>query len=148
MPVDAPLVIRKMTLIGEDLTHLRPLADLPLERYLLQAESQLATERLLERIIGRMLDINYHIAVEQTGTAPRDFFGSFLKLADLGVLPHEFARAIAHAAGLRNRLTHEYNEIDPRKVHEAAGAALRDVPIYLDGVQRFLDGLAEGRGSG
>ncbi len=138
MPVDRDIIVRKITLIGEDLLRLRPLAALPLEEYLARIEAQLATERLLERMIGRMLDINYHVALETSGVAPRDFFDSFLKLAELGVLPAEFARRIALAAGLRNRLAHEYNDLDPRKVHEAAATALTDIPIYLEHVERLL----------
>ncbi|MDQ7849207.1 MAG: DUF86 domain-containing protein [Armatimonadota bacterium] len=141
MPVDRDVVVRKITLIGEDLLRLRPLAELSPEEYLSRLESQLAAERLLERMIGRMLDVNYHIALETRGVAPRDFFDSFLKLAELQVLPPEFARRIAQAAGLRNRLAHEYNEIDPGKVHQAARAALADIPLYLEHVQRFLDSL-------
>lgn len=73
----------------------------------------------------------------------RDFHESFLKMAELGVLPAEFARRIASAAGLRDRLAHEYDELDPRKVHEAARETLVDVPVYLDHVQRFVDRLPE-----
>ena len=40
---------------------------------------------------------------------------SFTRLAELGVLDAEFARRIARAAGLRNRLVHEYEDIDPRR---------------------------------
>lgn len=73
MPVDRDVVQRKITLVAEDLVRLRPLTGLSPEEYLSRVEAQLATERLLERIIGRMLDVNYHLAVELAGTAPRDF---------------------------------------------------------------------------
>lgn len=92
-------------------------------------------------MIGRMLDVNYHVAVEMGGTAPRDFFESFLRMAELKVLPPDFARQIAQTAGLRNRLAHEYNDIDPRQVHQAAGRALVEIPIYLDHLRRFLDSI-------
>jgi uncharacterized protein YutE (UPF0331/DUF86 family) len=141
MPIDREVLIRKSTLITEDLVRLRPFASLAAADYLARLDAQLATERLLERMIGRMLDVNYHVVVELGGVAPKDFFESFLKMADLGALPPEFARQIAQAAGLRNRLAHEYNEIDPRQVHQAAGRALVDIPIYLDHLQRFLDSI-------
>jgi uncharacterized protein YutE (UPF0331/DUF86 family) len=79
------------------------------------------------------------LAEELGGTAPRDFFESFLRMVELNVLPPDFARQIAHAAGLRNRLAHEYNDIDPRLVHTAARQALVDIPSYLDHLQRFLE---------
>ncbi|MDR7556541.1 MAG: DUF86 domain-containing protein [Armatimonadota bacterium] len=138
MPVDREVVQRKITLIAEDLVRLRPLARLARDDYLARVEAQLATERLLERMIGRMLDVNYHLSIEVLGLAPRDFHDSFLKMAELGVLPPEFARRIAAAAGLRNRLAHEYNALDPNKVHQAA-EALDDIPRYLESVQQFLN---------
>jgi uncharacterized protein YutE (UPF0331/DUF86 family) len=142
MPIDREVLVRKSSLIAEDLLRLRPLAGLPVEEYLTRVDAQLATERLMERMIGRMLDINYHIVIEQGGVAPRDFFESFLKMGELGVLPPDFAREIARAAGLRNRLAHEYNDLDPARVHEAAGQALVDIPTYLDHLHRFLDSLS------
>ncbi|MDI6773399.1 MAG: DUF86 domain-containing protein [bacterium] len=141
MPIDHEVLVRKSTLIAEDLVRLRPLADMPADDYLSRVDVQLATERLLERMIGRMLDVNYHVAVEMGGTAPRDFFESFLRMAELKVLPPDFARQIAQTAGLRNRLAHEYNDIDPRQVYQAAGRALVNIPIYLDHLQQFLDTL-------
>jgi uncharacterized protein YutE (UPF0331/DUF86 family) len=141
MPVDREVVTRKLGLIAEDLQRLRPLAALAVADYLARLDAQLAVERLLERMIGRMLDVNYHIAIETAGGAPRDFHHSFARLGELGVLPQAFAAEIARAAGLRNRLAHEYNDLDQRLVHEAAVRALREIPMYLEHIQRFLDTL-------
>ena len=47
------------------------------------------------------------------------------------VLDPAFARQIASAAGLRNRIAHEYEEIDESKVFDGLLAALRDIPRYL-----------------
>ncbi len=75
--------------------------------------------RLLERTIGRMIDISYHLVTQSGQPAAIDYYSSFLTLADLGVLEPDFARRLAPAAGLHNRLVHEYEEIDPVKVFEA-----------------------------
>jgi len=141
MPVDRTLVTRKMALILQDMPRLEAIGRLTRDDYLSNDINELAAERLLERIIGRMIDINYHLIMESSGVPPRDFFDSFLRLGDVGVLPREAARAMAPAAGLRNRLAHEYNEIDPVKVQEAVRAAVTQVPQYLEAVQRFVDGL-------
>lgn len=139
MPVDSELIIRKISLILGDLRELDPLAKLPANEYLGDELRRLATERLLERMIGRMIDINYHIITERDGLPPKDFYESFVRLGALGVLSPELSRAMAPAAGLRNRLAHEYNEIDHDKVREAAAQAVRLVPQYLDAVRTFLD---------
>lgn len=59
------------------------------------------------------------------------------------MLPLEFAREIALAAGLRNRLVHEYDEIDPRKLHEALQTAVKQIPVYLEAVRKFTETQGE-----
>jgi uncharacterized protein YutE (UPF0331/DUF86 family) len=93
----------------------------------------------LERIIGRMIDVNYHLITEAGQPPPRDYFDSFTQLARIGVLPAKFATQIAASAGLRNRLVHEYDEIDPERVYAGLQAAVRDVPDYLRHIERYLN---------
>jgi len=85
-----------------------------------------------------MIDINYHLVTEAGQPPPRDYFESFTQLARIGVLPPGFATRIATSAGLRNRLVHEYDEIDPERVYQGLQAAVRDVPEYLRHVQGYL----------
>jgi len=47
------------------------------------------------------------------------------------MLDQPFAKHIAVCAGLRNRITHEYDAIDPARVHETLRSAVRDIPEYL-----------------
>jgi uncharacterized protein YutE (UPF0331/DUF86 family) len=137
--VDRDLVIRKMALILDDLRAVTPIAHKPLEDYLGSPTDEIVTERYLERIIGRMIDINYHLVTEAGHAPPRDYHQSFAELARLGVLPQAFAREVAACAGLRNRLVHEYDEIDPRRVFEGLQAAVRDIPEYLRRIQAHID---------
>lgn len=82
-------------------------------------------------MIGRMIDINYHLITETGHPPPPDYHASFSRLGDLKILEPELARRIARCAGLRNRLVHEYDEIDPQKVFESLQAARADMPAYL-----------------
>ncbi|MBI2964114.1 MAG: DUF86 domain-containing protein [Deltaproteobacteria bacterium] len=136
--IDRELLTRKMVLITADLRALEPLASRPLEDYLASATDEVLVERYLERTIGRMIDINYHLITEAGHPPPRDYFASFTELARIEVLPPAFATRIAASAGLRNRLVHEYDDIDPERVHEGLEAAVRDVPEYLRHVDRYL----------
>ena len=136
--IDADLLGRKALLITRDLADLAPLAREPVADYLAEPLHELVAERLLERIIGRMIDINYHLLTETDHPPPADYFASFTQLATLGVYDSEFGRRSAACAGLRNRIVHEYDEIDPRRVHEALGAAMRDVSTYLRAVEEYV----------
>ena len=121
-----------MAMILDDLRAATPIAEKSLDAYLASDLDEIVTERYLERMIGRMIDVNYHLhLITDAGHAPpRDYYDSFTQLARLRILPPAFASQIATCAGLRNRLVHEYDEIDPRCVHEGLVAAVHD---YLEG---------------
>jgi uncharacterized protein YutE (UPF0331/DUF86 family) len=139
--VDVELVTRKLTLVGEDLRALEPLSALSVAAFATGGVNQALAERYLERAIGRMIDVNYHLITELGAAPPRDYFESFVRLADHGVMDSQFARRIASCAGLRNRIAHEYDDIDPAKLHDALRGAMVDVPLYAQHVARFLDSL-------
>lgn len=140
--VDREFVIRKMRLIGEDLERLSPIGALPLEAYLSDPKYEALAERYLERIIGRMIDVNYHVIVESGNAPPKDYHESFVRLGTLGILEAMFARQLASAAGLRNRIVHEYNELEEEKVYAAIQNGLRDIPLYLKQIKTYLDRIA------
>lgn len=129
--IDRDLVTRKILLITEDLKALEQLASHPVAEYVASPTDEVLAERYLERIIGRMIDINYHVLTESGQAPPRDYYDSFTALAGIGMLDRDFATRIAACAGLRNRIAHEYETIDPARVHEALQSAVRDIPKYL-----------------
>ena len=137
--VDRDLITRKIALILDDLRAVAPIAQKPVDQYVASATDEIVAERYLERIIGRMIDINYHLITEAGHAPPRDYYDSFTQLAKLRILPPAFASQMAACAGLRNRLVHEYDEIDPRRVYEGLQAAVRDVPEYLRRVHEHLE---------
>ncbi|OGP76175.1 MAG: hypothetical protein A2Z13_04425 [Deltaproteobacteria bacterium RBG_16_64_85] len=136
--IDRELVTRKIVLIGGDLEELRKLAGPGLEAYLADPYKEILAERFLERMISRMIDINYHVITGSDRPPPRDYYDSFTELGKMGVLDPGFASRVASAAGLRNRIVHEYDDIEPDKVFEAIQSALADLPIYLQAVLSFI----------
>lgn len=136
--IDADLVTRKLLLITTDLEALDALGRKPRDDYLASAVDEVLAERYLERVIGRMIDINYHLLTESGQPPPPDYHQSFVALGPLRVLDPDFARRIASAAGLRNRIVHEYDAIDPVKVHDALQTALPDIREYLRRVQSWI----------
>src|SRR5205823_5691770 len=100
MTIDAELVTRKLLLIAADIESLVEIRDKGLAAYLGNTLDQSVVERRLERAVGRMIDINYHLITAGGQPPPSDYHQSFLKLGGLGVLEPDFARSIARAAGL------------------------------------------------
>ena len=138
MTTDRELVTRKLLLVAADIEALHTIAGRGVQPYVHSWVDQAVAERYLERAIGRMIDINFHLITGSGHPPPADYHASFLRLGDLGVLDPTFARQIARAAGLRNRLVHDYEEIDHAKVFDALTDAVRDVPRYLDAVNQHL----------
>jgi len=136
--IDRELVTRKIVLIGRDLEELRKLDAAGIEAYLADPYKEILAERFLERMISRMIDVNYHVITGSGHPPPRDYYDSFTELGKLGILEPKFASRIARAAGLRNRIVHEYDEINPEKVFEAIRSALTDMPVYLQAVLSFI----------
>jgi uncharacterized protein YutE (UPF0331/DUF86 family) len=133
--IDAELVTRKIVLITRDLTALEPIARLGQPGFLADPTNEALAERYLERMIGRMIDINYHLITETGNPPPADYYGSFTELGRVGALDPE---TVASSAGLRNRIVHEYDELDPKRIFEAVQASLRDIPEYLRQVNAFV----------
>jgi len=136
--IDRELIDRKITLIAPDLDELQVIGAAGLEAFLDDRRSQVLAERYLERVIGRMIDINYHILTESGKPPPKDYYQSFIELGGF-VLQSVFARKVAACAGLRNRIVHEYDAIDPEKLFDGLTAAVHDVPVFLRDVRAFLN---------
>jgi len=136
--INSELVQRKITLILEDLNKVRGLAALTPDGYLSDPRNEVLAERYLERIIGRVIDINYHLVTETLVLTPKDYWDSFIQLSEVGVLDSSSARSFARLAGLRNRITHEYNGLDETLIHEALGQIVKELPEYLRQVTAFI----------
>lgn len=139
MPINKNIIVRKITLINKDLKSLKKLSNFSLKTYLSKEEYEVMAERYLERIIGRMIDINYHVLSEMENKIPADFYSSFIEMGKKKYLTKNISETMANSAGLRNILAHEYDEIDEKKVFEAITSCLSDVPKYLKGITKSLN---------
>lgn len=139
--IDRDVVTRKLLLVARDLDALRPIAGRPKVEYLANRLEQAAAERYVERLVGRMIDVNFHLLIESGQAPPADYDNSFTRLADIGVLDAGFSAQIAAPAGLRNRIIHEYDEVDPGRVFDALQSAVADIPQYITQVTPSSIGL-------
>jgi len=71
--VDPALVTRKLLLVAADVEALGPVASRGLEAYLRNRVDQAFVERYLERTIGRMIDVNYHVITGAGHPPPADY---------------------------------------------------------------------------
>lgn len=125
---------RKIKLIHEDLSKLKPLANYSFKDISADDIKMNAVERLLEKIIMRALDINQHLVAELGvgEESVRGYEDTFHVLSQLNVCPEEFAKKIAPSAGLRNRLVHEYNDTKEEIIYSSVKDALKQYTQYCN----------------
>lgn len=138
--VDAALVRRKLAVISRNLDDLAEVEGLELEDYREDRFRQKGTERLLQETVEAAVDANTHILRALGETVPADYFQSFVEVGHAGVIPSELAERLAPSAGLRNRLVHEYEEIDDRIVLDAVKEAREGLGDYVARVEAWLSG--------
>ena len=138
--LDAALVRRKLTSIVRNLRDLKDIVGLSLDEYTRDRFRQKGAERMLQEVVEAAVDVNVHLLRGLGCAAPPDYYQSFIQMGAQGVLHNEFAALLAPSAGLRNRLVHEYDDIDDAKVLEAFGLAQQYFGDYVAAIDDWLSG--------
>jgi len=144
--LDPIFIRRKIALIQEDLDHLAPLYEMTFSDAAKDWTRWNALEWALAKIIGRAIDINRHILAElgeKNMQPPKDYTESFILLKELDIFPKVFVLEIAKSAGFRNRIIHEYNEIDKNLVYNTIGEAIEQYTQYCSYVLQFLESFSK-----
>ena len=100
-------------------------------------------ERNLEVAAQCCIDIANRIISIEEALKPADYYESFLRLGEIGVLPMDFARRFAPIAGFRNVLVHEYLAIDWNEVY-ANLQNLGDLYAFLELMRQWLADQRDG----
>ncbi len=108
---------RRLDELSERLQRLEPLRAKPLSEFRQDAYLRDIVERNLEVAAQCCIDIGNRIHSLEDAPRPRDYFESILYLGNLNVLPMDFAERLAHIAGFRNILVHEYLGVDWDEVY-------------------------------
>jgi len=140
--INRELIESKINLITEDLETLKQFENKSIEDMAKTDSLMLyAVERLLERVIGRAIDINQHIIVESdkiTEKFPYTYKETFIALFKINVLEQGFAEEISKSATLRNYLVHEYDNLDKNILQKSIGLTITEYAKYLDQVKKYI----------
>lgn len=135
--VDLEIVQKRTSLIREMLHILKRHQGLSQEAYLQQRETQLIVEHALLIVIQSVLDLGNHILSDlgiRDATSYRDVL---LKLAEQKILAPSFAQSILPIAAFRNRLVHDYPDLDSKKVYELLQNRLGDFEQLLAAIAKY-----------
>lgn len=96
-------------------------------------------ERLFQLIVDEIIDINQHFIKELGLDISNDLEGTFQVLSDNKILPEDFALRFAPVVGLRNRLVHRYEEINPKIFVESFQKEYSDFEEYIRFIIDYLE---------
>lgn len=136
--INKQLLSRKLRLMDNDLKKLKPLSKYSFNELAKEEYLYLAMERLLEKLINRVIDINTHIIIACEKEPPQEYRDSFLKMVELKILPKNFVVKIAPSVSLRNRLAHEYDDLDATQVYKSIFSALDQFPKYIEFILKLI----------
>jgi uncharacterized protein YutE (UPF0331/DUF86 family) len=94
-------------------------------------------ERGLQLCAQNALDIATHVAAS-AGRDVADYGSAIDRLAELGVLPRDFAARFRAIAGFRNVIVHGYLDVDVAAVHRLLNERLDDFSEFARLVDRYL----------
>jgi len=137
--VNRELVRRKLNKLIQYLQELESIKNYTLKEYLDNFFIKRTTERLLQMIVETATDINGHIIVDNGNPPPKDYYESFILLAQQGIIDKKFAEKLAPSAGLRNRLVHEYDDINDKIVFKNVTTALNMYRKYIEIIEEYLE---------
>lgn len=139
--LDPDFIRAKIESIQKDLEQLTALSGFTIDEIAGDFYKWSTLKLVLVEIIGRAIDINAHIIAEE-GTlkdpAPASAHETFVRLGVMGILPDNFAAAISRSAGFRNRIVHEYNDLEKNKVYETVDEALEQYTRYCGHLLEYL----------
>lgn len=98
-----------------------------------------SAERDFQVAIQAALDIGSVILADQWVTVPREYKDIFPKLAEIGVLPPDFAQKLVGMAKFRNVLGHLYLEVDRQRVYRYLQENLDDFETFARYVSEWLE---------
>ena len=97
-----------------------------------------AVERYIEVALECMIDIGEMIISKEKLKRPDTYRDVFLLLGEHGILPDDFAKDLAPAAGFRNVLVHMYAKIDIDRLYYYLENNLEDIERFGEYIAQYL----------
>ena len=132
------VVKKKLAKLVEFLSELEQVKSANFSHYKTNPAVKRSCERLIQLIVESAADINSEVIVQQSSPPPADYYGSFIKAGEVGLIPSHLAKKLAPWAGLRNRIVHEYEDIRDRIVFEKIIPTINLFYDYVGYVRKFL----------
>ena len=127
-----------MSVIANCVNALRELCPLTYDEFAHEHVFVGSAERDFQVAIQAALDIGSIILADQSVMLPKDYKDIFPALAEIGVLPADFAQKLVGMARFRNVLVHLYLEVDLQRVYRYLQENLEDFESFASYVSEWL----------
>lgn len=136
--LDAAIVRRHLLALDQALQTLRKHQGRSVDALRSEREERWVVERGLQLCTQNVLDVATHLAASAGRDVP-DYGTAIDQLAEIGVLPREFAAQFRPVAGFRNVIVHGYLDVDLETVHRLLNERLDDFAEFARLVNRYID---------
>jgi uncharacterized protein YutE (UPF0331/DUF86 family) len=135
--LDAAVVRRHLLALDEALQVLRSHQGRSVDELVSDPGERWIVERGLQLCAQNALDVATHIAAS-TGRDVPDYATAIDRLAEMGILPHEFTTRFRGVAGFRNVVVHGYLDIDVTLLHRLLNDHLEDFSAFARQIGSYL----------
>lgn len=97
-----------------------------------------AVERYMEISLACMIDICEMIISSEKLRRPDTYREVILVLGQQDIIPKEFAKKLAPAAGFRNVLVHMYTDINLEKLYSYLQNDIDDLELFAEYIAKYL----------
>ena len=92
----------------------------------------------LQLAIQACIDMGAHIITDQGWGTPGSFSEVFYKLEDRGVIDRPLSELLVQMVGFRNRVIHDYEDVDLNIVYEIWRDRLGDIEKYIQKIGDYF----------
>jgi len=136
--INKDLILSKLLKIKNYIQELKTFSNITFEEYKRDFIKKRAVERLILLLVEVATDINSYVIVEIGKNPPTDYYDSFIKAIEIGLISKQLGEKLAPSAGLRNRLVHEYDEIKDDIVFNSINEATKLYTTFIKEVNDYL----------
>lgn len=136
------LLYNKLHKVSEYINILKKYDNISFQEYLIDYETQLAMEGVIQSIIKIVIRMNCYILsyvnAEKRSTNSDE---AFIELSKCGIISSELATQLVRFTDLANHLIYEYYCIDHNRVFEAIKSTLQQYSLYVQQTSTYLVSL-------
>ena len=122
---------RKISRLQRNLSYLKTIASISLDEFLGNFEKQLACRYTVQESVQICIDIAFHLCIVNKLGEPTNYKDSFKILSQNQILSEQLSIKMQNWVGLRNLVSHIYEEADDSRIYSFIVEDLHDFDDFI-----------------